>query len=940
MNGLGLKATISADGSEFKQEMEQVMSSTKNVTKELRQTTKDIQKMQTAYNAMSEEAKQSKFGEYLKQQINEATMAAAQLQDLKADIQQNISNLASDTVLWDGMAQGIEVARDSVTAFAASMGMTTKEGTLMGNTLNLITKAQTYANAAITIGNALQKQSKILSAITTLQKMAETKATIAQTAATNGATVAQRIFNAVAKANPYVLLAMAVVTVVTALVSFAAAEQKSAEEEAKAQAEAKKHAEALKKHKDALDKIGSTVGKTVGDFKALQVAYAACRTEAEKQKFIKDNKTAFEQLGIQVNNLNDAYTVLVKNAPQVIAALKAMAEAEAYKDLYKDAVKAQAMDDNRVKSRQTGDYYEKASNKKDHNTISQEEISYLQSKGFKEGQQGDFVDSMIGGGVVKSQKAIDEVNKYRNQKAQALRQEQRKQVDDDAKHYEQAMGDAMQNAYDLQQKMYASGVKAASGSSSSSSRGSSSSKTETPDDKFAKAVNEYVDKLRVLDQEMDAGRLTFSEYQKGISSAAKSQYDAIKGLKVSDTQIDNWNKAVQDSYDTYHKADDYIADLAKGAKEAADALDKIKASQENAQKQIKANNEPGQTQHASNNIQVSNNFDMTNDEIFRESSLQTLDKYKDKMDELEDKINATKSAMQALSDAGGQQSTEYNILSGQLENLQEDFDDTAESAQNLADAINAIDAVKNLKKMRKELGKGIYEGFRDSASACFDFADSIENLAENWDEMDGWERFKGVFEEVFSGIDTVLGLIEAIQTIVSIVNMFKTAQSAASIATGAATGADVTQASTQISLAPGVVAANNAMAASYKILTSAENTAAYASIPFVGMAMAPVAQGVYTGLWASTSALAAFAGGGILNGPTTIGDRTLFWGNSGEMILNGQEQSNLFNMLKYGVSTNYATASTPSNIEFVIKGRNLIGVQSNINKTNKYKIGK
>jgi hypothetical protein len=46
--------------------------------------------------------------------------------------------------------------------------------------------------------------------------MAENKGTIA----TGAATVAQKIFNAVAKANPYVLLATAVIGVATALYAF------------------------------------------------------------------------------------------------------------------------------------------------------------------------------------------------------------------------------------------------------------------------------------------------------------------------------------------------------------------------------------------------------------------------------------------------------------------------------------------------------------------------------------------------------------------------------------------------------------------------------------------------------------------------------------------------------------------------------------------------
>jgi hypothetical protein len=57
-------------------------------------------------------------------------------------------------------------------------------------------------------------------------------------------------------------------------------------------------------------------------------------------------------------NVNDAYDVFVKNAPKVVEALKAIAEAEAYKDLYKDAIKKKETEwSNRQKSTGKGDYY-------------------------------------------------------------------------------------------------------------------------------------------------------------------------------------------------------------------------------------------------------------------------------------------------------------------------------------------------------------------------------------------------------------------------------------------------------------------------------------------------------------------------------------------------------------------------------------------------------
>ena len=67
-----------------------------------------------------------------------------------------------------------------------------------------------------------------------------------------------------------------------------------------------------------------------------------------------------------------------------------------------------------------------------------------------------------------------------------------------------------------------------------------------------------------------------------------------------------------------------------------------------------------------------------------------------------------------------------------------------------------------------------------------------------------------------------------------------------------------------------------------------------ASIPFVGpvLAIAAVAS-----IIAALANIPKFAGGGIIGGGSFVGDRLPIMANSGEMILNTRQQSNLFQML-------------------------------------------
>ena len=146
-------------------------------------------------------------------EFQEMAKRAGEIKDAMADAQTQVKNLSSDTAELDATMGA---------AGAASGGMAAVTGTmsLMGATSQTATDAQKNLGAAVgivsgltAVQNALQKESNVMTGIRILQTKAATKAeqldTAAKaknTAATAGATISQRIFNAVAAANPYVLL--------------------------------------------------------------------------------------------------------------------------------------------------------------------------------------------------------------------------------------------------------------------------------------------------------------------------------------------------------------------------------------------------------------------------------------------------------------------------------------------------------------------------------------------------------------------------------------------------------------------------------------------------------------------------------------------------------------------------------------------------------------
>lgn len=77
----------------------------------------------------------------------------------------------------------------------------------------------------------------------------------------------------------------------------------------------------------------------------------------------------------------------------------------------------------------------------------------------------------------------------------------------------------------------------------------------------------------------------------------------------------------------------------------------------------------------------------------------------------------------------------------------------------------------------------------------------------------------------------------------------------------------------------------------------------------------------------TVKSLGAYANGGIVGGSSYAGDRLYARVNSGEMILNSQQQSHLFNMINNGGG---GVAST-GEVQFVIKGSDLYGTLKNYN---------
>lgn len=319
---------------------------TESVRKQMRDLTQEIMSLTLQYRQMSAEERKSAKGEALKRKLDELKDKAGELRDAMGDVNREVNAIASDTSSFDALGQGLNVITSS---FGAAAGVAAMFGVEQENILDIQAKIQAslaISNALTVVGNALQKESSLMIKIGTIQRKAAAAAENAKAAAeargvatTKAATVAQRIFNAVAKANPYVLLATAIVAVVGALAAFAAWTSKSKKEEEERQKRMERQKEIEDEYYNSLN---SNLAEAISSYRKMQYEWKNLSSAQEKNKWLDTNKEKYHALGVELKNINDADNYFNKNSTKVVAAMMQRAKAAAYAakvtKIYQDAL--------------------------------------------------------------------------------------------------------------------------------------------------------------------------------------------------------------------------------------------------------------------------------------------------------------------------------------------------------------------------------------------------------------------------------------------------------------------------------------------------------------------------------------------------------------------------------------------------------------------------
>jgi len=222
-----------------------------------------------------------------------------------------------------------------------------------------------------------------------------------------------------------------------------------------------------------------------------------------------------------------------------------------------------------------------------------------------------------------------------------------------------------------------------------------------------------------------------------------------------------------------------------------------------------------------------------------------------------------------------------------------------------------------------EKTKDNFNEFADNASSITDAFFSFDNVISDIESLsnaigegaNAWQIFMGVLQTGIGIIQTISSVMEAMTTIQKLMG-----------AQATATAAETTAAATaEVANSANITAAKTVEAG-----VSAVAGAAQMPFPFSLIAIAAAVAAVLAAL----ASVGAFANGGIVGGNSYGGDRLFARVNSGEMILNGHQQKNLFNLLDRGATG----GANGGNVNFVIRGKDLHGVLNNFNdKMNKIK---
>lgn len=869
-----------------------------SVKRQLMDLTKNLTNLTAQYRAMSAAEKASASGRELAQKLSDLREKAGSLKDTVGDVQQEIKTLASDTPNLDVFSDLVGLSADALSTYSSIIARVTGDEKALKDAIATVMAVQSAANLLTKVTNALQSSSAIMLKIRAIQEKAAAAAISIKSAAegksviaTKAATVAQKAFNAVAKANPYVLLATAIIGVGAALYAFT---RNSSKAEA-AERASKEAAEQAQKSWDDFKNSASNAGASLlSTYTKLQSEWNSLKSAHEKNQWIKDNKTEFNKLGVEVENVADAENFLVNNTDKVVQAFMLRAKAAAY------AAKAQEM---------WGKYIEKEMEYNRKRVAAGDQVpKSAQPSGVTRDRNGH--GNTANGGRYNVNNALT-ITSFTQKGADEYNNKLRAEIglSDEAQSEIKAFTqNQVQLEQDAQKLLKSGGIKTKT--NTNTTKGGRGSRNGNNAPGFSKgSLSDLENKLSELQKKYKDGllpNLTTDEYLK--------QVDNLK-LQIQNKKIELGLIPVLPE-GSIAKIDEEISDKSKELKLAIDDASRKKIQDEidfltGKKEAIYLYLKPAIDKKGIEDIN------------------KTISEYQEKPIKggNEDKVESLKEELDFYKSIISSASKEYDIIQQRVK-LGATLTDDENKLVSIYD--NAIDKVKELSneykvaadnanklKANSELKKSIWKGVKEGVGTLGDLNGAVtnvggtwKNLTENWEDMSSFEQVTSAFDATISTIESVIGAIESIGSMIQAFQGISNAYTQQKITND--------QAETQSEI--GKLGVKEASAIG-------NATESGSKLPFPAN-IAAIAAGIAAVVAGFAMVFNCFADGGIVGNGSKIGDYNIARVNGGEMILNGTQQKRLFNLLNSG--TGFTSGrSRRQDVNFVIKGKNLKGTLRN-----------
>lgn len=719
--------------------------------------------------------------------------------------------------------------------------------------------------------------------------------------------------------------------------------------------------------------------RLMGKYSQLQAAWKALSTAHAKAQWIKDNKKELAELGIKVDNVKDAESVFVGNTNAVVEAFKARAKAAARLSQLTEEYRIQMDLADQIDT--ANENYRQANTVQAGERVRKEGEFYPAGHSSEKGLEyvnngGVWVYTDKGAALHNSR--IGEDNSAENQsrrEALAASQQRSKkleaQIEVDAKTSPYKPTHTTTDKDDKQDKGDPNKDKIIEGAKSYADLSHNvavyKKQLEAADPANRELIARLREQMAAAEQAAQAAKDvaagwdlqnpdTLEEIDEAISRQQSlrkkataenlAQYDAeIERLQTLRKQIELNAKAPTpiEQIHTYEQLDEALSIY----------NDRLKVATENEREQI---------QIQINELErLRKKWDATLADLKKPGPIGTLNTIEDLDDAITyygnlqkrqsaDEIAATQRTIQALEakkkvlqrgieiPSMQKEIAEMNALSSREFKIKVKgmgFDTLTSKIEELKRMLNDVDHPVT-ESQRKDIEGMIatYEKWRRTSISAFDTAksgwDGIKGIGNSIQSItDALEGNGNAWQKTVALIDAFIGLYEGIQAVIGIINLLSAASSAHAVTKGVEAGAETAEAATReaattanVAASAAQIVANKLETASWAELAAAMTFAAHAYIPFAGTAIA-------AGMIASQQAMIIAAGipkyekGALAYGPTL--------GIFGEYA-GASHNPEVVAPLDKLRSMIEPSGGISGEVEFVIKGRRLVGLLQKENK--------